>query len=182
MTGPLTGAGRSVTAMRGRTAESVWIHQENRGVSSARNRGLSVCLGEYIYFLDGDDYWDPSLLEKTLLAMKQSQADVAVFNAAQVKNGVRTRPFGWYMDSRTIYEESSVREAGLCQLFSEVWRKAYHRSLKEYLVFPETLSCYEDMPVSTSVWCHEEKAVILPGEALYFYERSPHGSLLQHCG
>lgn len=61
------------------------IHQENRGVSSARNRGLSVCRGEYIYFLDGDDYWDPSLLEKTLLAMKQSQADVAVFNAAQVK-------------------------------------------------------------------------------------------------
>lgn len=158
------------------------IHQENRGVSSARNRGLSVCRGEYIYFLDGDDYWDPSLLEKTLLAMKQSQADVAVFNAAQVKNGVRTRPFGWYMDSRTIYEESSVREAGLCQLFSEVWRKAYRSSLKEYLVFPETLSCYEDMPVSTSVWCHEEKAVILPGEALYFYERSPHGSLLQHAG
>lgn len=39
------------------------VHQENAGVSTARNRGVSLSHGEYICFLDADDWWEPSYLE-----------------------------------------------------------------------------------------------------------------------
>ena len=55
------------------------IHKENGGLSSARNAGLDVAKGKYIYFLDSDDYIDPMLLEKTIAVMEQQQCDWVAF-------------------------------------------------------------------------------------------------------
>ena len=54
------------------------IHKENRGVSSARNTGLSAAQGEYIYFIDSDDYVEREALELLLSKAKQSEADIMV--------------------------------------------------------------------------------------------------------
>jgi len=40
------------------------IHQENAGVSTARNNGVAASHGEFICFLDGDDWWAPTFLER----------------------------------------------------------------------------------------------------------------------
>lgn len=180
--GSIDGSGEICDQYARRDRRICVIHQANLGVSAARNEGLRRARGEYLYFLDSDDFLAPRLLDDTLPAMKQERADTVVFNACQVKNGMGARPFGWTLEEGHPYTDASARDAGLCHLFSEVWRKAYRRSLWDGLFFPETLTRYEDMPVSTEIWCRSKKAVILPGSPGYFYERAPHGSLLQTAG
>lgn len=56
----------------------VVIHQENGGVSSARNAGLDLVRGTYIAFCDGDDYWDPRYLENLVNWAGEQQADMVI--------------------------------------------------------------------------------------------------------
>jgi glycosyltransferase involved in cell wall biosynthesis len=53
----------------------IYIEQANGGIAAARNRGLSVATGDFIGFLDADDRWLPSMLEKQL-AVLERQLDV----------------------------------------------------------------------------------------------------------
>lgn len=55
------------------------IHQENKGVSSARNKGLKICTQEYVYFADSDDYFDISLIQDNLNIAEQNKAEVILF-------------------------------------------------------------------------------------------------------
>lgn len=54
------------------------VHKTNGGLSSARNAGLDVATGQYIYFLDSDDYIEPDTLEIMLNAMQKNYADIVI--------------------------------------------------------------------------------------------------------
>lgn len=53
------------------------VNKENGGVSSARNTGLEIATGDYIGFVDADDYIDPKMYGDLLYAMEQNNADIA---------------------------------------------------------------------------------------------------------
>lgn len=86
------------------------IHQENAGVSTARNNGVSVSKGEYICFLDGDDWWAPTFLEK-MDGLIRDYPDAGIYgtNYYYVKNGrqrvcVSTAETG-YINYCKVYSE-----------------------------------------------------------------------------
>ena len=79
------------------------IRQENQFAGSARNNGMAHSNGEYLYFLDSDDYIDDTLLEKMLESARQNDADVVVCRSrsldmatgkiAPIRYAVRYLPF-----------------------------------------------------------------------------------------
>lgn len=82
------------------------IHQENRGLSSARNSGVKAARGEYIQFVDSDDYLEPNVLGKLITRVQSDNLDVLRFNYQNVNEeyvvfepNKESRPFMDYSES-----------------------------------------------------------------------------------
>lgn len=67
------------------------IRKENGGLSSARNAALDVAAGEYVSFLDSDDYIDANMLEVLYRTAGADQLDIVFFNAALAFDNVKVR-------------------------------------------------------------------------------------------
>lgn len=60
------------------------IHQPNAGLSAARNSGIKAAIGEYICFVDSDDYWQPNVLAGLMAQIKRDNLDVLRFDFQNV--------------------------------------------------------------------------------------------------
>ena len=65
----------------------VVIHNKNRGVSVSRNIGIDKAKGNYITFIDADDYIEPDMIEKLYLACKENNAQISCCGKSIEKNG-----------------------------------------------------------------------------------------------
>lgn len=67
------------------------IHQHNQGVSVARNSGIEVAKGDWVTFVDGDDWVAPELCEKVVSYAEKTEADVVIFSYySAYANGIKT--------------------------------------------------------------------------------------------
>ena len=92
--GSTDGGAERVEALRGERVRVV--HQRNAGVSAARNLGIELARGEWIAFLDADDWQHPALLENLARAHRTCpQADVLAAGFRCVPDGAGTRIMPW---------------------------------------------------------------------------------------
>ena len=86
------------------------IHQENQGPSAARNAGLERVTGEYVAFVDGDDYVDVTTYEEMYSIARDHDVDVVVCNYAIEEDGKRISKPGPCLPEERLVEKPELRK------------------------------------------------------------------------
>lgn len=96
-------------------------HIENRGLSGARNYGVEVARGDYIVFVDGDDYVHPSLVAALYEALPKSSKGIVLSSGKTIKMSVAKSPSCMKaFDDSAIGHRTLVREEALADICHDV--------------------------------------------------------------
>ena len=159
-----------------RWANLTVYYQECKGVSAARNLGLSHARGDYVLFVDADDVLDPRLVERVLPVAHGLDADVTVFGFEEYWGRLqRTVPRRMCEEPLLKGHTFSLEDmAGLSTTLTtpNVWRMLWKRSFIEVasLRFHEDLPTSEDLAfIYEALFSHPRIALV--NEVLYRYRR-----------
>ena len=146
----------------------VVLHTVNGGAASARNKGLNVAKGEYITFVDSDDWIESDMYHSMLELLKNNSADVA--KVGFIKEYENNLSITLGNEFEGIYSKD---EAVIKFLYHEnefcggVWDKLYKRELFDNVRFPENLIT-EDYYVNALIYANLNR-IAVSSKAYYHY-------------
>ena len=144
------------------------IHKENGGLSSARNTGIKKASGNYITFVDGDDWVEKEYIETLYKNLTGEGADLSILGYAMIwENGSllnKTSATDYLvLNKHDAIHELFVQKKITCMS----WTKLYKRELFNDIVFPEG-ELFEDTAIALDIFKKCDK-VVYSGKPYYYY-------------
>lgn len=151
------------------------IHQENQGAAAARNAAIEIARGDYLYFMDGDDWCDRTMLKDMYRVASERNLDLLI--TGFTIDTYYDDEGKYYRELRNapdrIFESQEEFRANACQLFDAQllyapWNKLYRRSyIKEKGIrFPGTF--WDDLPFNLDVMRDVEHVGCIDGHYYHF--------------
>ena len=143
------------------------IHQENKGLSTARNVGINRMTGDYVAFLDPDDAFHPDMIRCLMEAMQRTGAEMAVCGIINCHTLHRMEGKRCFFRAEYRQEEVLEKKAALAALTDGclarcVWNKMYTAELWKTIRFPDG-HVYEDGCTIIRIIGMAERTVTVPG-------------------
>ena len=146
------------------------IHKKNGGLSSARNAGLKIATGEWIGFVDSDDWIEPNTYEEAITAALENTVDVVQWNLI---------PFDDTHEKQIQYlYESGIYKIKELNTMHWILNTAYTKLYAKYLFdeyqfqYPDGVSIIEDICVSYRVFCKISKLYFINKTFYHYYHRT----------
>lgn len=138
------------------------VHRENGGPSAARNSGLKLASGDYIGYVDGDDFVEPEMYQEMLNACIETKSQIAICTYRQIgEGGEEIHPTGNRVEM-TGREAMELYVSGHSQyhIYPSVWSKLFERKLLRDIHFVEGRKS-EDIMYTTWALARADKCVFL---------------------
>lgn len=146
------------------------IHKSNGGLADARNEGLKIATGEYVGFVDSDDWIEPDMYSTLYELCKKNDLDLIAARFIEEKDGKKsdTQYSGEFcIMSGVEMLENNISEKPRYIVTNSVWDRLYRRTLLEDLAFPVG-KCYEDICYSTEIFLRAQRCGYLD-RGIYHY-------------
>ncbi|MBO7119163.1 MAG: glycosyltransferase family 2 protein [Bacteroidaceae bacterium] len=174
------------------------FHQTNQGVSAARNLGMEQASGQYVLFLDPDDFFHPQLMELCLQAAEKAAADMVTFTYHHFyRTANKVRHFLHLPDSKPRFKKyGKTKYVTTDNVFDFATEYSHPRDIDRRFAIKHCQPCFrmyrtslvktipfivgirfEDFPWWSEVLLHVGRCVIL-GLPLYYYYPNPKSFLL----
>ena len=147
------------------------LHQHhNVGVSVARNLGMEKARGEFVTFIDVDDWVAPDYLETLLVVAKDEKADMVICSYQKVYDIDRSKkPKKQQCCKIKQYDTESYLEQYFLEGNTHCWGVLYERKLLESVSFQKGLSIGEDMLFLMGIIGRTDKIVVCDYAGYYYY-------------
>jgi len=149
----------------------VVIHKENGGLSDARNVGLDIATGEFLAFIDSDDWVSENFIGYLIRNIMDTNSDIAICGYVMVNEVGQQRHYS-IEESRKILEHEQAISALFAQIEfgCMIWLKLYKKYLFDNIRFPKG-KLYEDIAISLLLFDRSKRCVICNDELYYYFQR-----------
>ena len=155
------------------------IHKANGGLSDARNAGMEVAIGDYITFIDSDDYVESTMIEDAVNALEVNDAEVAIwgFYADFVDESEKVIKSKTNLCISGFYSKDELRNIpitnDLIGIIGYAWNKMYKKELlmENGFSFIKGLSLVEDIVFNGPVLSKAEKIVFIQKPYVHYMQR-----------
>lgn len=149
------------------------VHKQNEGLSAARNSGLDIAEGDYVGFVDSDDWIHDKMYETLLNLLIDNNADIAQCEFIRTFDEEETIDNSQRNTIETFNNIESLKNIYNKKAISTVvsWNKLYKRELFDHIRFPKG-KIHED-EFTTHKLLYKSKKLVYTNKVLYFYRQTP---------